>query len=327
MVLQYKGSAGTPGPLGTTPGTPPRGLYGPLSFKEVNAATTSPTRASKSLPMPVPWHSSTIIRAAVVGTKLSDGAPVTKQVRQGSLPNCPIAAILAALGNTKDGQRYLDTLITQFSGTTVKTSLSGDVMAKLIWADEDVDDKPQAKELTSQRYFVVTLKAFKKPIEVHDTFYVEYTDGPNLQLVYMNSPSDVLWPSVIEKACALHYGSYPAMSDYNKIKVDDFWELLLGSRPNPLVIEDSTDIEKIRDAARAAPRIPTMAASRTVHRDGHLAPIRDGSPITPWHGFAVLGMTGKNIDLYDPAKAKVISITFEEFRSDFQRIYSGGTPS
>ena len=131
MVLQYKGSAGTPGSLGTTPGSTPRGIYGPLSFKEVNAATGSATRAAKSLPMPPPWHSSTIIRAAVVDFPLGDGMPVTQQVRQGSLPNCPIAAILAALGNTKDGQKYLDSLIKQVKGTPVETTLSGDLVAKL----------------------------------------------------------------------------------------------------------------------------------------------------------------------------------------------------
>src|SRR4029077_19012968 len=157
------------------------------------------------------------------------GLPVTEQVKQGSLPNCPSAAILAALGNTKDGQKYLDSLITQYTGATVKTTLSGEVMSKLVWDDEDPDDKPQAKELTSQRYCVVSLKAFKKPIEVHNTFYVKYTDGTDLELVYMSSPSGLLWPSVIEKACALHYGSYPAMSDYNKLKANDFWALLLGS--------------------------------------------------------------------------------------------------
>ena len=319
MVLQYKGSAGTPGSLGTTPGATPRGIYGPLNFKEVNAATGSATRAAKSLPIPPPWHSSTIIRAAVVDFKLGDGMPVTQQVRQGSLPNCPIAAILSALGNTKDGQKYLDSLIKQIKGAPVVTTLSGDLVAKLWHSDEDADDKPQAPELRSDRYFSVTVKNFKKPIEVHDTFYIKYTDGADRDLVFMNSPAGVLWPSVIEKACALHYGSYPAMSDYKKLTANDFWELLLGSPPQGgFKVEDSTDIEKIRDAARAAPRVPTIAASRM--------PVPDGAPVTQWHAHAVLGMTGKNIDLYDPAKAKIISIEFEEFRRDFQTVLFGNSP-
>ena len=165
----------------------------------------------------------------------------------------------------------------------------------------------------------MTVKNFKKPIEVHDTFFIRYTDGADRDLVFMNSPSGVLWPSVIEKACALHYGSYPAMSDYKKLKANDFWELLLGSPPQGgFKVEDSTDIEMIRDAARAAPRVPTIAASRM--------PVPSGAPVTQWHAHAVLGMTGKNIDLYDPAKAKIISIEFEEFRRDFQTVLFGNSP-
>jgi len=65
--------------------------------------------------------------------KLSDGLPTTTQVRQGALPNCPIAAVLAALAHTPVGQRYLDALITEYIGAVVKTTLSGDVMDKLVW--------------------------------------------------------------------------------------------------------------------------------------------------------------------------------------------------
>jgi hypothetical protein len=263
------------------------------------------------LPLPLPWHRSTIIRVAVVDWKLGDGLPVTKQVRQGHLPNCPIAAILSALGNTKEGSKYLDGLIIEFTGTTVRTSLPGELVTKLWHSDEDKDDKPQVPVLESKRYFTVSLKKFGKPIEVHNTFYVGYTDGTNYDLVFMNSPNDVLWPAVIEKACAIYYGnSYPAMSDYKKHTANEFYELIVGVTVDALKIEDTTDIEKIRDVAREAPRAATIAASREK--------LPAAAPVTPWHAHAVLGMTGKNIDLYDPMAAKVKSLSFDDFRANFQ---------
>lgn len=315
MVLQYKGGAAPPGTIGgLIPWTPwTQAVPGPLGFKQVEvkgAATKSP----RALALPLPWHSSTIIRMAVVDWKLADGPPVTSQVRQGHLPNCPIAAILAALGNSKDGQQYLDGLITEYKGTPVKSSLPGELVTKLYEHEDDPDDyKPQAAELTSNRYFTVNLKKFGKPIEVHDTFYVEYTDGTYYKLVFMNSPNDVLWPAVIEKACAIYYSnSYPEMSNYKKYKANVFYELLTGFAVDGLDIKDDTDIEKIRDVAREAKRVPTIAASRDTDK------MPAGAPVTPWHAHAVLGMTGKKIDLYDPAAADIKHLEFDVFRKTFQ---------
>jgi hypothetical protein len=291
-------------------------LRGTLAFKQVKSGSSAATRATKTLPMPGPWHSSTIIRAAVVNSDLGNGKPVFRQVRQGSLPNCPIAGILSALGNTDVGQKYLDSLITEYRGTTVKTTLSGDVLSKLTWPDEDPDDKPQAKELTSKRYFVLSIKNLKTEArEVHDTFYVKYTDGTDYELAYMNSPANVLWPSVIEKACALHFGSYPAMADWRKNTANDYWKLVVGSDPGGFSVEDSTDLGKIRDAAREAARTPTIAASRE-----HLP---SGSPVHQWHAHALLGATDKTVELYDPMEAKTVSLSTEDFRKLFQVILFG----
>jgi hypothetical protein len=262
--------------------------------------------------MPKPWTSSTIIRARVVNWKLANGKPVTTDVRQGALPNCPIAAVLAALTHTAVGQKYVDGLITEYKGTSVQTVLPQEIMDKLaLRDDEEPDDKVQDKALQSNRYFSVKLG---KQIEVHDTFYVKYTDGDYLELVFMNSPNDVLWPAVIEKACALHYGSYVEIGNYRKHTANEFWEFVVGKPAKGLQIEDATDIEKIRDAARNATGTPTIAASREKVSLVNL---------TPWHGFAVLGLQGKNIELYDPAKAKAFTLSFEDFRSNFQMILSG----
>lgn len=315
MVLQYRGSAGAPGSLGYTPATLPQGLPGPLGFKKVNAGAGGATRAaSKVLPMPAALHNDTIIRAKVVPWKLADGAPATKQVRQGALWNCPVAAILAALAHTKDGRDYLDSVITEHTNTPAKTSLAGDVLAELHRDDEDKDDTLQETELKSNRYFEVTIKNLKQGAkEIHDTFYVKYSDGADLELVYMNSPSDVLWPSVIEKAVALHYGSYAAVNGLTH-SANDFWELLLGSKPKGFAIDASTSANQIKDAAKDAARIPTLAASKLF--------VSGDSQVTHWHGHAVLGGSDP-VELYDPAAATTKKVSVAEIQKNFQAILFG----
>ena len=44
--------------------------------------------------------------------------------------------------------------------------------------------------------------------------------------------------------------------------------------------------------------------------------------MTPWHGFAVLGMKGSEIELYDP-HAKTVHLSLEDFRDNFQSILFG----
>lgn len=316
MVLQYRGSAGTPGPLGTTPGTLPGGLYAPLAFKEVSDGGSATKAAAKALPMPAAVHNDTIIRAKVVPWKLSDGAPVTKHVKQGALWNCPVAAILAALGNTKDGRAYLDGQIIVHSHTSAKTVLAGDVLAELHREGEDPDDKPQETELKSGRYFEVKLKNLNSNArEIHDVFYVKYSDGADFDLVYMNSPSDVLWPAVFEKAVALHYGSYGAVNGLSHT-ANDFWELLMGTKPKwGLDIKDSTSVREIQDAIRDAPRVPTLAASKFF--------VSEDSQVKHWHGHAVISSSGDKVQLYDPAAAEMKTVGVSELQKNFAAILSG----
>jgi hypothetical protein len=317
MVLPYSGGARSPGPLGIGPYLVGGHLPGPLGFKQVNSPQTGLTKSSRSLPMPPPWTSSTDMRARVVDWKLSNGKLKPTDVIQGALPNCPIAAILAALAHTPAGQKYLDRLITEYKGAAVKTVLSADLIAKIMKADDSTDNLPQAPELVSNRFFKVALG--KSP-DVHDTFYVRYTetkDSALLDPVFMGSPNGVLWPAVIEKACALHFGSYIEIGNYKKHTANEFWEFVVGAKEQRLAIDDKTDIEKIRAVASNAGRVPAIGASR------------DDPPmpsLTGFHGFAVLGMQGEKIQLYDPAKAKEISLSLEEFRANFKMMLSGNPP-
>jgi hypothetical protein len=46
----------------------------------------------------------------------------------------------------------------------------------------------------------------------------------------------------------------------------------------------------------------------------------DVKVVTEFHGFAMLGLEGGKIELYDPAKAETILIAPADFRHDFQAI-------
>jgi len=310
MTLQYKG-ARVPWPLGLYPGALGGRIPGPLGFEHVDVSKGTATRiATKTLAMPASTSgSSTIIRARAVTWNLSKKSPLTEDVKQGELANCPVAAILAALAHTASGKRRINDMITEYTGAPVKTTFSNDILTTLASKTAgDPDYRAPDKEIVSKRYFSVTLGP---AVEVSDVFYVAYSDGTDVDMVYMGSPKEALWPCVIEKAYASKIGSYQELDDDRKHTVNEFWAVLLGSKPQGFAINEKTDLNKISDAAKAATRTPTIAASRD-----------DATRVADHHGFAILGLHGSTIELYDPhGKKEKLSLT--EFRKSFQAIFFG----
>src|ERR1700733_9846271 len=102
MALEYKGGARSPGPLGRFEGTLGGRIPGPLDFQQVDLGKSkAATKAGKDRPMPPPAAgSSTIIQARSIGWDLAKDTPSERDVKQGALANCPVAAILAALAHT-----------------------------------------------------------------------------------------------------------------------------------------------------------------------------------------------------------------------------------
>lgn len=313
MTLPYNGNARYPGLLGTGRGTSGGHPPGLLGFKQENAAKGSATRGARTLEMPPPWSSSTSIRVATSSLKLADGSPKLDDVMQGALANCPLAAILGALAFTPVGQKHLDPMVTEYNGITVRTALPPGILKKLE-PETDSDEHPQNTDLVTTRYFSVQLPGAKTPFQVHDTFYVKYDDRDLTDLVFMQARNSVLWPAVIEKACALHFGGYNEMGNFRKHKANEFWALLLGKAPQGIEIKESTDLAKISALAAQAKSVPMLAASRGEHVLTNL---------TPEHGFTVLGADASNVMLYDPAKAKRITLPLEDFRKAFDAILHG----
>jgi hypothetical protein len=107
---------------------------------------------------------------------------------------------------------------------------------------------------------------------------------------------------VIEKAFAAKIGNYEELDDDTKHTVNEFWPILVGT-PQGFSIDKDTDLNKIKNAAKAATTIPTIGASRN-----------DATAVLDHHGFAILGMQGSNIDLFDP-HGKKVKISLEHFQT------------
>lgn len=310
MTLQYRAGARTPGPLGGSSGPLGGRMPGPLGFKHVDAPVGTATKPAKVLAMPAPASgSSTIIRARSVDWSLSNGSLLPDDVKQGELANCPIAAILAALAHTASGTRRIDNLITEFAGDSVKTTFSNDVVKTLSSKTAgDSDYRAPDKEIMAKRYFSVNLGA---AIEVSDVFYIKYTDGTDVDMVYMDSPRKALWPCVIEKAYASKIGSYQELDDDVKHTVNEFWAVLVGSKPGGFAIDEKTNLAKISDVAKAASRVPTIGASRV-----------GATKVVDHHGFAILGIQDSTIELHNPHGTKV-TLSVADFRSNFDAVFFG----
>jgi hypothetical protein len=215
-------------------------------------------------------------------------------VKQGALANCPIAAILAAMAYTASGRSRIQGMIKE-SKDTVETNVAA-VAGQL-------DSPPKDNKITSQRYFTVSLG---ETFEVSDVFYTNDADK-NWSLIYMRSPTEALWPCVIEKAYAAKVKSYEELDSAART-ANEFWKVLVGSDPHAIEVNDDTDVSTIRKIAAVAHRVPTMGASRD-----------DAHDVEPWHGFAVLGVQGDSIKLYNPW-AERTTISIKTFRKNFKAI-------
>jgi hypothetical protein len=317
MTIQYKG-ASVPGPIGIKPDTlggrvpGPLGarIPDPLQFKKTDLSGSASRAVAKTLAMPAPTHGSkTILLARAVDWNLSKASPLTEDIKQGELGTCPIGAILAALANTPTGKNRINNLITEYTGAAVKTTFSKDILDTLTSRFEgDREYRPPEKEILSKRYFSVNLDS---TVEVSDVFYVRYTDGSDADMIFMGSAKEALWPCVIEKAFAAKIGNYDDLDDESKHSANEFWTILAGARPQVLSIDDKTDLNKISAIAKAAARVPAIGASKD-----------DATLVLGDHGFAILGIDGSTIRLYNP-HGKKESVSLTEFRQSFKNILSG----
>ncbi|MBL8258427.1 MAG: hypothetical protein JNM60_01270 [Candidatus Competibacteraceae bacterium] len=304
MTLPFR----APGPLGIAPNTGGGRPPGPLGFApgvyltpNSTAGATKKPSAPKRLKMPPPAADSVTKVARDLKWSLftGDGSPALNDVKQGALANCPLASLLAALAFTSSGQRYLLSLVNE-QKATVETDLSA--VAK------DLEEAPGSNKIITDRYFAVTLE--RQAFEVSGVLYTDEARDPNP--IYMTSPNQALWPCAIEKALAAKVGGYNEVDDSSKLTANRIWEIVMAAKPDGFDVTDQTPHAKLLEVAKNAKRVPTIAASKD-----------DATDVSGWHGFAVLGMKEKQIELYDPSAAKRKLLSLPTFIKNFKAVLHG----
>jgi hypothetical protein len=309
MTLQNKGSARTPGPLGISPGSVGGRVPGPLGNRlwdkqSAPSGQPTPVKAVKKTVMPLPTndHDSKDVHVVTGPLFSSDRGPALEEVQQApGIANCPVAAILAALAFTPIGRPTLQGMLSE-SAATVLTDVSG-------LPPDTLSNPPPGNTLTSSRYFTVKLPS--GPIEVSDVLYTDDHDA-GWSPWYMRDPrGQTIWASIIEKALAVHLKSYENFDALN-ISANEFWKKITGVLPRGFEIKKDTPLSQITEAAKAATRIPSIAATKP--------DVGSPAPVSPFHGYAMMGLAGAKIKLYDPADAKIELLTPTEVRNNFQAI-------
>jgi len=218
------------------------------------------------------------------------------------IANCPVASILAALAFTVSGRNYLQKLVTETVAPTI-TDLSALKSSQLV-------NPPANMQVSSSRYFTVKLPG-GSDVEVSDVLYTNDADR-NWSVFYLRDPREqALWGPIIEKALAVRLGGYENFDALN-LSANDFFEKITGAKPGGFSIKADTPLSDIINAAKAATSVSTIGASKPDSKDVKI--------VSEFHGHAMLGMDGAKIKLYDPAKAKVLTISPADFKHDFQAI-------
>ena len=304
-MADFNGRARVPGPLGMSPDAAGGRLPGPVGRPLWQKATVtqapSPAKGVIATKMPPPTKDQDNRDVHEVKLPLyAGGGPDFREVQQApNLANCPVAAILAALASTGTGKGLIKGMLSETTGTiTTDVSSAG-----------TLQNPPASTTIQTSR--ILTVKLPGGQVVVSDVLYTDDHDQ-GWSAFYMRDPKDkAIWASIIEKALASQLGSYENFDALN-FTANDFWEKVVGSKPKGFEVKPDTDLTKIIDAAKESVRTPTIGASQA-----NQTPI---ASISPFHGFAMLGMQDGKIKLYDPAKAKTLLITPADFRTAFQTI-------
>jgi len=309
MTQQFHGWAHVPGPLGIYPGSAGGRIPGPLGNrlwdKQSNVAAQNATaKGAKKTIMPLPTNDQDSKDVHVITWPLyaTKSGPALADVKQApGIANCPVASILAAMASTSRGNALLQNMLSETTATVV-TDLSG-------LPANTLSNPPAGMTVTSSRFFTVKLPG--DPVEVSDVLYTDDHDR-GFSPLYLRDPNQqAIWASIIEKALAIRFKSYENF-DAQDIKANDFWEKITGSKPGGIPIKDDTALTEIIEAAKAATSRPTIGASKP--------DMKDVKFVTEFHGYAILGMEGGKVKLYDAAKIKTIFLAPADFKHDFQAI-------
>jgi hypothetical protein len=260
------------------------------------------TKAVKVTVMPPPTKDHDNKDVHVVTWPLFKKDPAYIEIKQApGIANCPVGSILAAMAFTPVGRTDIQGMLSETAGSVV-TDLSSLPAGTLT-------NPPPGATISSSRYFTVKLGGGS--FDVSDVLYTDDHDS-GWSPFYMRDPSDQsIWAAIIEKALAAKLKGYENF-DAQDISANDFWEKITGVKPGGIEIKADTPLATITDKAQASTRVPTIGASKPNSADVKF--------VSEFHGYAMLGLQGSKIQLYDAAKAKTILLSPADFRHDFQAI-------
>jgi len=298
-------------PDGTYPWMPgtsrgPTGYYPLYDNKTGGAGTKTQTKAAKAHTTKMPHafdsaNNTTKIARSVDWPLFGKSGPKTTDIAQGALANCPLPTILAAMANTPSGRKQIQEMVTEHSDAAI-TDLT-DVL-------DQVSD--QTGTVSSKRYFTVKLT---HEIEVSDVLYTDEGEtgwGP-LYMHASGTGAPVLWACVIEKAYAVQEGGYNKLDE---MAVNKVWKDILGVKPNGFDITEKTDLKKISERADDASKVPTILASKN---DKAIEETSKHKVVSD-HGYAVLGIKGNSINLYNPW-GNAVTLPLSDIPKYFQSMF------
>ncbi len=210
------------------------------------------------------------------------------------LMGCALASILCALANTTVGDKHIDGMIRPKTRTKKQPA----AMVDLRKVRKDLSGDPPAK-MPSQRYFEVAIA--KTVQKVSSVFYTD--DSKNVIMIYMGSPTDALWPCVIEKAYAkyLNKSGYAVFTNFaDPIPV---WKDIVGSNPQWLELAKAKTSE-VKKVVEAAKRVPTIATSDV-------------------HGYTVVELKRNEVTIYDSWKQNTFKLKVNEMKDRFKWLFYG----
>jgi hypothetical protein len=219
------------------------------------------------------------------------------QILQQNIGTCYVGATLAAMANTRDGRSRIVKMITPRNGAITTTCKE---------YDSDNVSGPEQR-LTSNRWFTVNFK--DKSVDVSDVLYHNNSDR-NPNLMYMTTPirDRALWGAVVEVAYAELKGSYDNIGA-GRIAVNTFldefsivkWAILVPAKDKALIKK------ACKNAGNRAALIATKSEGTKI--------------LTPWHGYAVLGMSGERVKLWNPDQGEAQKIEFKDLLTEVQAVF------
>lgn len=300
--------------------SPPIATRGPLGLAfipdvvaapgPVVASTKAATRRN-TLPAPEEkWTSANKIPKRLHRPLFAKGGPAVADIRQQGIGNCYLAGVLGAMANTPKGRGRLVALVNEHAGAILTT------------AHDYVDQKPgPSRTIPADRYFEVTFPG-AQAITVSDVLYADDSDR-DWSPIFMDSPNNVLWPSIVELAYATSHRGYDKIGMGSGVSVATCIAELLGQVDYTMLhfltnrkYRGSTDggalkSKDLQDVCMQAGSRATMAATRD-----------DATGLIGNHAYVVLRASGSSVTLYEPLHAKPTVAKLAELPDQLEAVFS-----